>query len=56
MVLKEINVQLQLGLYFNCYVIMASLDLSMAFDMIDTNLLVKRLRIMGMPNDVRYLC
>ncbi len=35
-----------------CYVVMASLDLSMAFDMVNTNLLVKRLRIMGMPNDV----
>ena len=31
---------------------MASLDLSMAFDMVNTNLLVKRLIIMEMPNDV----
>ena len=35
-----------------CYVVMASLDLSMAFDMVNTNLLIKRLRIMGMPNDL----
>ena len=35
-----------------CFVIMASLDLSMAFDLVNTELLVKRLRIMGMPNDV----
>ena len=35
-----------------CYVVMASLDLSMAFDMVNTNLLIKRLRIMGMPNDI----
>ena len=31
---------------------MASLDLSMAFDMVNTNLLVKRLKVMGMPNDI----
>ena len=31
---------------------MASLDLSMAFDMVNTNLLVERLKVMGMPNDV----
>ena len=36
----------------DCYVVMASLDLSMAFDMVNIELLVKRLRIMGMPNDV----
>ena len=32
-----------------CFDVMASLDLSMAFDMVDTSLLIKRLRIMGMP-------
>ena len=31
---------------------MASLDLSMAFDLVNTELLVKRLKIMGMPNDL----
>ena len=36
----------------DCYVVMASLDLSMAFDMVNIELLVKRLRIMGMPNDL----
>ena len=34
-----------------CFVLMASLDLSMAFDLVNTELLVKRLRIMGMPKD-----
>ena len=34
----------------DCYVVMASLDLSMAFDMVNIELLIKRLRIMGMPN------
>ena len=35
----------------NCYryVVMASLDLSMAFDMFNMGLLIKRLKIMGMP-------
>ena len=36
----------------NCYVVMASLDLSMAFDMVNTELLIKRLRIMDMPVDL----
>ena len=31
---------------------MASLDLSMAFDMVNTSLLIKRLRVMGMPLDL----
>ena len=31
---------------------MASLDLSMAFDMVNTELLIKRLKIMGMPVDL----
>ena len=35
-----------------CYVVMASLDLSMAFDMVDTNLVIKRLREMGIPDDL----
>ena len=38
----------------NCFVVMASLDLSMAFDMVNMELLVKRLMIMGMPNDLIY--
>ena len=36
----------------DCYVVMASLDLSMAFDIVNTELLVKRLRVMGMPDDL----
>ena len=35
-----------------CFVVMASLDLSMAFDLVNTELLSKRLKIMGMPNDL----
>jgi hypothetical protein len=35
-----------------CFVVMASLDLSMAFDLVNTELLIKRLQIMGMPNDL----
>ena len=33
-------------------VVMASLDLSMVFDMVNTELLIKRLKIMGMPMGV----
>ena len=36
----------------NCYVIMASLDLSMAFDLVNIKLLLKRLRVMGFPSDL----
>ena len=36
----------------NCFVVMASLDLSMAFDLVNTELLVKRLKVMGMPKDL----
>ena len=31
---------------------MASLDLSMAFDLVNTELLVKRLKVMGFPSDL----
>ena len=31
---------------------MASLDLSMAFDLVNTELLVKRLKVMGIPSDL----
>jgi hypothetical protein len=34
------------------YVLMASLDLSSAFDLINVKLLTKRLRIIGLPNDL----
>ena len=37
------------------YVLMASLDLSMAFDVVNTELLVKRLKIMGLPKDLIHL-
>ena len=36
----------------NKYVLMASLDLSAAFDIVNVPLLVKRLRVIGLPNDV----
>ena len=36
----------------NNYVLMASLDLSAAFDLVNVNLLVKRLKIIGMPKDL----
>ena len=36
----------------NEYVMMASLDLSAAFDIVDLKLLVKRLKIIGLPKDV----
>ena len=34
------------------YVAMASIDLSAAFDMVDVGLLIKRLKILGLPDDV----
>ena len=34
------------------YVAMASLDLSSAFDVVDVKLLIKRLGIIGLPDDV----
>ena len=37
------------------YVAMASLDLSSAFDVVNVPLLIKRLRILGLPNDVTRL-
>ena len=36
----------------NKYVVMASLDLSAAFDIVNVNLLLKRLKIIGLPDDV----
>ena len=34
------------------YVAIASLDLSAAFDVVDVPLLIKRLRVIGLPDDV----
>jgi hypothetical protein len=34
------------------YVIVASLDLSAAFDIVNINLLIKQLQITGLPRDV----
>ena len=34
------------------YVAMASIDLSAAFDIVNVDLLIKRLRIIGLPKDV----
>ena len=36
----------------DCYVALASIDLSAAFDVVDVGLLIKRLRILGLPDDV----
>ena len=36
----------------NKYAIMSSIDLSAAFDVVNTKLLIKRLKIIGLPNDV----
>ena len=36
----------------DCYVALASIDLSAAFDVVDVGLLIKRLRVLGLPNDV----
>ena len=36
----------------NCFVAMAGIDLSAAFDVLDINLLMKRLKILGLPGDV----
>ncbi len=35
----------------DCYVAVASMDLTAAFDIINMDLLLKRLKIMGIPND-----
>ena len=40
------------GLDEGNYVAMASLDLSAAFDVVDVPLLIKRLTIMGLPDDL----
>ena len=39
----------------DCYVVMSSLDLSAAFDLVNLDLLMKRLKIMGMPDDLLQL-
>ena len=36
----------------DCYVALASIDLSAAFDVVDVGLLIKRLVILGLPSDV----
>ena len=37
------------------YVALAGIDLSAAFDVVDVELLIKRLKILGLPNDVIQL-
>jgi exonuclease III len=39
----------------DCYVAMSSLDLSAAFDLVNLDLLMKRLKIMGIPDDLLQL-
>ena len=36
----------------DCYVALAGIDLSAAFDVVDVELLIKRLKILGLPIDV----
>ena len=36
----------------DCFVLMASLDLSAAFDLVNVDLLITRLRVMGLPRDL----
>ena len=36
----------------DCYVALAGIDLSAAFDVVDVELLIKRLTILGLPGDV----
>ena len=36
----------------NCFVALAGIDLSAAFDVVDIELLIRRLEIMGLPMDV----
>ena len=36
----------------DCYVALAAIDLSAAFDVVDVELLIKRLVILGLPSDV----
>ena len=36
----------------DCYVALAGIDLSAAFDVVDVELLVKQLTILGLPKDV----
>ena len=48
----EIQSEIARALDSNKYSIMASLDLSSAFDIVNVNLLLKRLHLVGLPNDV----
>ena len=48
----EIQSEIARALDTNKYTLMASLDLSSAFDIVNINLLIKRLQIAGLPNDV----
>ena len=36
----------------DCYVALAGIDLSAAFDVVDVKLLIKRLTLLGLPDDV----
>ena len=39
----------------DCYVALAGIDLSSAFDIVDVDLLIKCLTILGIPSDVIHL-
>jgi hypothetical protein len=48
----EIQIMISRALDNNEYALLSSLDLSTAFDLVDIQLLIKRLKIIGPPNDL----
>jgi hypothetical protein len=48
----KLQSQIARALDSGSYAMTASLDLSSAFDLVNTNLLIKRLRIIGLPSDI----
>jgi hypothetical protein len=48
----ELQSQITRALDDKDFVTVVSLDLSSAFDLVDTNLLIKRLKMVGIPDDV----
>ena len=48
----EIQSMIARALDDDSYAVMANLDLSAAFDVVDINLLLKRLKLIGLPKDV----
>jgi hypothetical protein len=50
--LKELRAENARALENDEYVLLASFDLSSAFDVVDINLLLKRLNVLGLPSDI----